>query len=66
MSKAAKRGGTPRADAWLKRQAVQVTGMLPEDPEEARTVLAYSRAIIDFLEKGATRLRVIPGAEAAD
>jgi hypothetical protein len=35
---------------WLKRQAVQITGMLPEDPVEAGKVLRLSKRLVGFLE----------------
>lgn len=66
MSKTTRRGRTPHAEDWLKRQAVQVTGMLPEDPEEARAVLSYSREIVDYLDKGSGRRLRLVGVTGQD
>jgi hypothetical protein len=45
MAKEKQRSGA--AGRWLRRQAIQVTSMLPEDPDEARAVLGLSRELID-------------------
>jgi hypothetical protein len=34
-------------DQWLRLQSVQVIAMLPEDPEEARRILAYAGRLLD-------------------
>ncbi len=33
--------GQPRKTRWLKRQALQISGMLPDDPDDARRVVGY-------------------------
>jgi len=35
----------PSKTRWLKRQALQLSGMLPEDPEDARRVIGYMREL---------------------
>jgi hypothetical protein len=39
-------------EMWLKRQAIQIAGQLPEDQEKAVKVLEYARALLtDFIAK---------------
>lgn len=38
-----------KKDVLLKRQAIQVAGLLPDDPDEAIIVLNYAREIIESL-----------------
>lgn len=56
-----------RKTRWLKRQALQISTMLPEDPGEARQVLMYAlelqRGFLaegDDGEAGGTRSSVVP------
>jgi hypothetical protein len=40
----------PTRELWLRRQAVQLAGQLPEKPEEALTVLVLmQRLVTEFL-----------------
>lgn len=51
--------GTAASSAWLKRQAVQIIGMLPEDPAQARAVLAYSLDVLDYLDRESPNTGVV-------
>lgn len=47
----------------LKRQAIQVAGMLPDDPDDAKTVLGLAGEIIDYLFKTDGRSAGVVGFE---
>jgi hypothetical protein len=36
-----------KRDSWLRRQAVQIVAQLPEDRDQAISVLAYARVIVE-------------------
>lgn len=45
--------GRHAREAWLKRQALQLGGQLPDDVDEARRVIEYMRELVDgFLAPG--------------
>jgi len=49
--------GNPR-EKWLKRQALQLAGQLPDDTEEALRVLAHLKWLVtEFLEEDKQPIR---------
>lgn len=42
-----------QGEAWKKRHAIQIAAQLPEDPDDALSVLGYARDLVeDFLREG--------------
>lgn len=42
-----------RKTVYLKRQALTIVSMLPENPEDARAVLEYAKLLVVFLNEEA-------------
>lgn len=47
--------GGGSSDRWLRRQAIQLAGQLPEDTKDARLVIEYMKQLVDsFIDEQRT------------